>query len=201
MTENSKQKIYVRRLDPSSGDVIVERTTEVMVEAFKGDLFTEMLVCGQLDLYHDCQSAQIRAGLFAGEVWVAGFTPEEILATAVWFGPGQELLGGLNWEAQMELGWKEFQGKLDSDGKRDWWMSFLGQYCKMTTQALFTFGSKSWKFDSWHLQLIGVDPKHRNKGLGRALIEIIQSKAKEQNLGLSVETETPESVSPVIQDI
>ncbi|TDL29996.1 hypothetical protein BD410DRAFT_893185 [Rickenella mellea] len=192
----SEPTIYVRRLDPNPGEDVIQTVTDVMIKAFDGDHFTSMLVCDQLELVPDCHRAQIRAGLLAGEVWVAGFTPDDILGAAVWFGPGQELLGGPNRKDQMELGWKTFQAKLSEDGKRVWWRMFLGEYCTLATNSLSRKHQRpdSWKFDSWHLQLLGVIPEHQRKGLGRALIEEIKKKADEQHLGMSVETETEKSL-------
>ncbi|THH08338.1 hypothetical protein EW146_g9025 [Bondarzewia mesenterica] len=173
--DNGHSPIHLCRLDPSQvSEDVIQRIIQVMGQAFAGDLFTEMLVCDQVELFADCHGAQLRACLLAGEVWVAGFAPDKIQAATLWFGPGQDLLGGPNREEQKKLGWDEFQAKFPEDRMRQ---------CSLANT-----------FKSWHLQLLGVATEHQRKGLGRALIDAVREKARAQNLGMSVETETSNSL-------
>jgi len=50
-------------------------------------------VGGNRLLLNPLQRAHITAGAIGGEVWVAGFGPDDISAVAVWFGPGEDFLG------------------------------------------------------------------------------------------------------------
>ena len=74
------------------------------------DEFNRILVGGDISILPLLMRAQIKAGLIGGEVpsatssralhnvdppsqvYVAGFSLEDISSAAVWFGPGQELL-------------------------------------------------------------------------------------------------------------
>ena len=73
------------------------------------DVSIRMLCCDQTVLRKDMFAMHVRAALVGGEVWIAG-CPEfensaemrlesyleagDVYAAVLWFGPGQELMGG-----------------------------------------------------------------------------------------------------------
>ncbi|KAL1688287.1 hypothetical protein GGG16DRAFT_94823 [Schizophyllum commune] len=150
------------------------------------DTFNHVLVGGNISLLPLLMRAQIKAGLIGGEVYVAGFGPDDISSAAVWFGPDQELLDS---PEQGAAGFNEFMGSI-TEGTRTWWTSkFFPFYGATTTEA---FG-EGFKKANWHLQLLATEPRAQRKGLATALIKAgptLQLVAREKGKALTVETET-----------
>ncbi|KAL1708966.1 hypothetical protein EV121DRAFT_253478 [Schizophyllum commune] len=175
-------EIVVRHLKTAT-DEEIERIVAVNVAAFADDTFNHVLVGGNTSLLPLLMRAQIKAGLIGGEVYVAGFGPDDISSAAVWFGPGQELLDS---PEQGAAGFNEFMGSI-TEGTRTWWTSkFFPFYGATTTEA---FG-EGFKKANWHLQLLATEPRAQRKGLATALIKAVNRLAKEKGKSLTVETET-----------
>ncbi|THH08334.1 hypothetical protein EW146_g9029 [Bondarzewia mesenterica] len=204
--------IKVRQLSASASDADIESATRVMGDAFRGDVFTSFTAGESTptdgkdrsseSLVPALHRAQIRAALIGGRVYVAEVAEvnDAIVGAAVWFGPGEDLLGS---PGQAEAGFNQFMEAL---GKRDpdmpaWWMTyvrvhssgFLPKYSAFTTEAL---GDARFKHDGWHLQLIGVVPAYQRHGVGSALVAFVEQQTKNDaeaprsSLKMSVETET-----------
>ncbi|THH19284.1 hypothetical protein EW146_g1864 [Bondarzewia mesenterica] len=195
-------------------DADIESATRVMGDAFRGDVFTgfsagESTPADGKDrssesLVRSLHRAQIRAALIGGRVYVAEAAEvnDAIVGAAVWFGPGEDLLGS---PGQAEAGFNQFMEAL---GKKDpympaWWMTyFLPKYSAFTTEAL---GDAQFKHDGWHLQLIGVLPACQRHGVSSALVVSGSStkndtEAPRSSLKMSVETETESAFHAIWQE-
>jgi len=195
--------IHVRQLSTTASEAEVESTTQVMGDAFTGDVFTEMTVGAsgagaKSSLVADLHRAQIKAGLVGGRVYVAEIEGVGIVGAAVSFGPGQELLGS---PGQAEAGFNHFMEELGKNNPTmpAWWMSyFLPKYSAFTTEAL---GDSGFKHNGWQLQLLGVRSEYQRHGVGRALVGFIEAEARATepalaaSMKMSVETETEGALS------
>ncbi|KAL1707415.1 hypothetical protein EV121DRAFT_278130 [Schizophyllum commune] len=158
------QDVFVRQLKNAT-DEEIERVVAVNVAAFADDEFNRILVGGDISILPLLMRAQIKAGLIGGEVYVAGFSHQDISSAAVWFGPGQEMLSS---PEQGNAGFNEFMGAIGDD-TRNWWTN---------------------KKANWHLQLLATEPRSQRKGLASALVKRVDQLAREEGKALTVETET-----------
>ncbi|KAL1688299.1 hypothetical protein GGG16DRAFT_116139 [Schizophyllum commune] len=181
------QDVFVRHLKNAT-DEEIERIVAVNVAAFADDEFNRILVGGDISILPLLMRAQIKAGLIGGEVYVAGFSHEDISSAAVWFGPGQEMLSS---PEQGEAGFNDFMGAIGED-TRNWWAAkFLPFYGATTTEA---FG-EGFKKANWHLQLLATEPRSQSKGLASALVKRVDQLAREVGKALTVQTETEEALA------
>ncbi|CAK5273817.1 unnamed protein product, partial [Mycena citricolor] len=185
----SMAPVFVRRLENPTEDEI-ERCASVLLAAFNSlnDVFSHSLTGGNRDLDFDINVAPVRAALIAGQVWVAGFDAavSDICAVALWFGPGAEYLAT---EEQREAGWNQLQAKFTPELKQ-WWSYFIprfGQWCDASL-------GPGVKLRSWRLNSLGTLPEHHGQGLGAALIQAIEIKAKADNVMMVLETTTDENI-------
>ncbi|KZV85727.1 hypothetical protein EXIGLDRAFT_753145 [Exidia glandulosa HHB12029] len=116
-----------------------------------------------------------------GEIYVArNNATGEIVGAAVWFGPGSKFLATA---AQRAAGWDELYGSLSKDAQ-EWWDYFIATFDGYIDKA---FGS-GVKLAGYHLQVIGVHPEHRRKGIARQFFEVVEVKAKEEGVCTCIET-------------
>ncbi|KAJ7355792.1 acyl-CoA N-acyltransferase [Mycena albidolilacea] len=183
-------EIIVRKLSDPTEDEI-EQAAAVLNEAFLNppDPFFHSLTGGnrELDIY--IHRAHVRSGVLDGEVWVAGFGPTDICAVAVWFGPGADVLATDEKRAAAGLG--QFQSRLGPEQRK--WRSeyFLPRY----DEAIASFIGQDTSLNSWHLDLLGTDPKHQRKGLSSALIRAVESKAAAEGVMMVLETTNDPNVA------
>ncbi|KAJ7714465.1 hypothetical protein B0H14DRAFT_3634690, partial [Mycena olivaceomarginata] len=131
------------------------------------------------------------SGVLDGEVWVTGFGPTDICAVAIWFGP---VLPIYSQEQRAAAGWDQFQSKLGPE-QRKWgaeYFSFSSVPCY--DEAITSFIGKDTSLNSWHLDLLGTNPKHQRKGLSSALIGAVESKAAVEGVMMVLETTNDPSV-------
>ncbi|RPD60175.1 acyl-CoA N-acyltransferase [Lentinus tigrinus ALCF2SS1-6] len=172
--------VTVRQVtDPSEAEI--DAYTKLLAEAFSYRFFAFALG-GDKDLQEPMHRAHITAALAnnGGEVHIAELPDEGVVGVAVWFPPGSKFLST---EAQREAGWNQLMAKLELE-LRDWWTQFLDEYDDMVERAL----GPDVKLGAYHLQLIGVHPQRRRKGIARALMQFAESKAHAVGVASVLET-------------
>ncbi|KAJ6607021.1 hypothetical protein B0H10DRAFT_574324 [Mycena sp. CBHHK59/15] len=182
-------ELVVRRiLNPTEDEI--ERGSAVLTAAFRlsHDTFGESIVGGNRDLDNALHQAHMRAGAIGGELWVAGFGPEDIAAVVVWFGPGADFLDS---EEQREVGWNHVQSKFTPELQKWWSDYFLPRHSVWKAACL----DKDTTRNSWQLQLLGTSPDHQHKGLGATLIKPVEAKAMLDGSMMCLETTNEPNVS------
>ncbi|KZV85729.1 hypothetical protein EXIGLDRAFT_841250 [Exidia glandulosa HHB12029] len=175
---------YRIELVQSPSDDVIERIVDVLHEAFAFKYFIGSL--GDSELSKALLKTHVTAALVedAGEIYVARSGPDadgsDIVAVAVWFGPVCAYLGT---DAQREAGWNDLYKQMDQVYK-DWWDYFLPFYDEYTTQAL----GPGVKLSGFHLQVIGVHPSHRRRGIAAALFRAVEKKAEARGVCSCLET-------------
>ncbi|KAH9477741.1 hypothetical protein JR316_0009968 [Psilocybe cubensis] len=172
-----------RLVDPSEAEV--EQATKVLVDAFKGDPFTNILVGGNMDLEPLQLGANIRAALIGGQVHVItlGPQPEDIVGVALWYPPGSSSFSS---EEERAAGWNQFL-EAAPDDLRKWWTDYF--IPSMTRLNADTLGS-GYTHNSWHLHIFGVMRARHRKGYGKALYRLVEKQAKETHSSIVLETTT-----------
>ncbi|TFK41608.1 hypothetical protein BDQ12DRAFT_678231 [Crucibulum laeve] len=174
----------VHRLETPS-DEEIERVTEILVAAFDGDPFTNILMGGDLSLAPHQLRANARAAAVGGEIHVAciGDQLEDIVGAAIWYPPGTS---GMASEDQRAQGWNQFIAML-SDELRRWWMDyFIPSIKRLSAEPL----GDDYLLNSWHLHIFGVLPQYQGKGIGKKMFKFVDDKAQKDNRAIALETTT-----------
>ncbi|KAF8166654.1 acyl-CoA N-acyltransferase [Mycena galopus ATCC 62051] len=183
-------EIVLRKLTNPTEDEI-ELAAAVLNRAFLNppDPFFRSLTGGNPELNIGVHRAHVRAGVIAGEVWVAGYEPTDFCAVAVWFGPGTDIFE--TEEQRAATGWNQFQSKLTPEVRK--WRSeyFLPRYHEWIASSI----GEDTSLKSWHLDLLGTDPDYQRKGLSTALIRAVESKAAEDGVAMVLETTNDPNVA------
>ncbi|KAF5383783.1 hypothetical protein D9615_003711 [Tricholomella constricta] len=177
--------IAVRRLENPS-DAEVKRVVEVLQAAFgEGDPFTDFLVGGDRTLVPAKFESSVRAASMGGEIHVASLGPtiNDIVGTAVWYGPGQI---SMSTEEQREMASKVFYSKCPEELKSWWHEHFLPSMMRLANESL----GPGFKETQWALQLLGVVPEHHRKGIAKAMVKTVEKRAKADNVSIVLETTT-----------
>ncbi|KZV89603.1 hypothetical protein EXIGLDRAFT_751069 [Exidia glandulosa HHB12029] len=173
----------IRRVtNPSEKEI--QDMTDALDESFEFKYFDHSLPSDR-DRSYNMLKTHITAALAdeGGEVYVAeDNVTKQVLGVATWHGPGSEFLST---EAQRQAGWYEMYGKLEKP-YQEWWDYFLPLYGQYVEEAL----GEGTKHGGYHLQCLGVIPSHWRRGIGRALIEVGEEKAKAAKVSVVLETLT-----------
>ncbi|KAJ7623660.1 hypothetical protein FB45DRAFT_1031574 [Roridomyces roridus] len=163
--------MLVRQLSHPT-DSELEQAAAVLTAAFarSPDTFGHSMMGGDMSLDPLFQMAGLRAGAIGGEIWVAGFSPSEICAVALWFGPGSDYLAT---EEQRAAGWDDLVANFPPELKQ-WWLEYFIPRASTWSESCLGKGTKT---KGWHLHLLGTSPDHQHKGLAAALIQAVESKA------------------------
>ncbi|KAL0945216.1 hypothetical protein HGRIS_000728 [Hohenbuehelia grisea] len=181
---SSTTPTYTIRLFTNPSGTEVAAAEQVLADAFKGDNFTEMTVGRDPALVLPFGRSVLTAGLLEGTVYVAEDSTGTIAAVAVWFGPGTEYC---HTELQQEKALKPLLSQLIPELQVWWSDQFLGEYNQMISDAL---GSEDALLNSWHLQLIGVNPEHQRRGLAGKIIKLVREKAHAEGYAVTLEPTT-----------
>ncbi|MGQ0732176.1 MAG: GNAT family N-acetyltransferase [Acidobacteriota bacterium] len=123
-------------------------------------------------------AAHLRYGLLFGEVWTTAEVP---VGAAIWLPPG---------------GWEVTPERAEASGLD------LGALLGEEAAARFLqvmgvvepFHRSDVPADHWYLMILGVAPEAQRRGLGRALVEPVMSRADAAGQSCYVETEQPANV-------
>ncbi|KAF9460507.1 hypothetical protein BDZ94DRAFT_1265750 [Collybia nuda] len=129
--------------------------------------------------------ANVRAATLGGEIYVAtiGPEPEDIVGAAIWYAPGQS---SMSTDEQRAAGWDQFLSVIPEELK-SWWMEhFIPEIGRLADEAL----GPGYKLKSWHLHLFGVVPTYQRRGLGKALMRVVDDLAKADGAPIVLETTT-----------
>ncbi|KAF7320170.1 N-acetyltransferase domain-containing protein [Mycena kentingensis (nom. inval.)] len=130
-------------------------------------------------------SSSIRCAMQGGEIFVAseqGDTSGAFRGLSIWWPPGCE---AFSTPEQQEI-FHEFVSKLTPDEK-DWHQAtYRPKFGQLTNAALGPRG----KLASYYLSLLAVEPEYQRRGIARALISAVGSKANGAELTLAATNET-----------
>ncbi|KAF9476820.1 hypothetical protein BDN70DRAFT_897047 [Pholiota conissans] len=175
----------VKSLDSTSSDAEIKQCATILVEAFKGDPFSSVLLGGDLSLAPTEFDAQLRATLIGGAVHALALGPlvEDLVGVALWYPPGKSVFSSAEERA---AGWDQFMDSVPASLKA-WWTDYFGPTMgKMSSDAL----GPDYSLKAWHLHIFGVHPAHQGKGYGRVLFEFAEQQAKETHSNIVLETTT-----------
>ncbi|KAL0579921.1 hypothetical protein V5O48_002092 [Marasmius crinis-equi] len=130
-----------------------------------------------------------RDALLAGQIMVAETPEDGILGAGFYFGPGQVMLGS---EKQREQGFNQLIRSVNEDARRWFTGYFLEEMLRGSVEGVYGPGVER---DHYHIPYGGVLPNHKGKGVGKALIQHVEEKAKSEGLDVVLETFTPGNVA------
>jgi len=160
---------------------------EVLAKAFAKDEFS--WACVGHDSYEfltDFQRSTIVACAKGGLLYFAYGENDEVLGVSAWFPPGRTLLDD---PEQGKDGYDDFFKKIPEPVSKWWTEKFLPEYDDQTEGSL----GAGFKVGTWHLQLLGVLPDKQRLGVGRALVEVGEKKAKAESKSVVIEAEDEEN--------
>ncbi|KJA22727.1 hypothetical protein HYPSUDRAFT_1084245 [Hypholoma sublateritium FD-334 SS-4] len=163
--------------NPTGKDV--DDCTEVLYEAFNRRYFFSGLAKNET-FVKPCLRAHLMSGVIGGEIHVAEVQDVGIVGVAMWFGPQQKFMSTPEQRAQ---GWDDLMSKV-GNLYHQWWDYFL----KFISDMPEKYYGPGVQFKSYHLQLIGVHPEHQGGGVGTALFEFVELKAKAERRSVVLET-------------
>ncbi|PPQ92774.1 LOW QUALITY PROTEIN: hypothetical protein CVT25_003883 [Psilocybe cyanescens] len=182
-------------------DKETDAIVDLLVRAFEDSAATKAMSGDNGQLSDLLFRSMVRAGGFAGHLYVLENESQEIVSTALWFAPGTMLFsshaiaaGGDTFqcymtlwdsEEQRELGFNEFMRKLD-DKTREWWKNEISNSLCIKHTVLAAEFVKEWSPKSptecWWLSLFGTDPNHQKRGYGTLLLHDGLKKMSSPNL-------------------
>ncbi|KAI0831938.1 hypothetical protein BC628DRAFT_1350649 [Trametes gibbosa] len=165
----------------SPSEAELNEYAKILAESFDYNLFGAGLG-NDKSLQEPFILAHLNAALVSGEgqVHVAELPGVGVAGVAVWFGPGYKFLDS---KAQRNAGWDEIMSRLEPQ-YQDWWETFLATYDELVEKSL----GSGVKLGAYHLQLIGVAPKHQKKGVAGALTRYAEAKAHAVHVRSVLET-------------
>ncbi|KIM76923.1 hypothetical protein PILCRDRAFT_825929 [Piloderma croceum F 1598] len=166
-------------------DEELDKGAKTLAESFHYMIFRDALL-DDPTLVQALMRAHITTAVYGGEVYYAESSSGDVLGVAVWFGPKQLFR---DTEGQRQAGWNQLMERLDQKSQ-DWWKYFNDLYNDAAEKA---FGAGA-KVAAYHLQMFGVIPERHRQGIGRALIEFVEAKAKAINVDLCLESLGPEDL-------
>ncbi|GLB43426.1 hypothetical protein LshimejAT787_1303270 [Lyophyllum shimeji] len=176
--------ITIRRLT-NPADPEVKQIVGLLIAAFGGeDGLHNFLVGGDTSLVPTKFEANVRATLAGGEVYVASLGTEanDIVGAITCHGPGQKPNSTDEARAANEV----FLSKLP-DAHREWWSEHLAPRVEQLANDSLGPGAKMAQY---YVGLLGVRPEHHRKGIAKALMRVIEEKAKPHGLSVVLETST-----------
>ncbi|KJA14851.1 hypothetical protein HYPSUDRAFT_414225 [Hypholoma sublateritium FD-334 SS-4] len=174
---------YVRHITDIT-DAELSALVDILVAAFKGDRFGNLLFGNDLSLAPAQLRANIRGALINGAVHALAVGPEpaDLRGVALWFPPGASVFSTP--EVRAASGWTAFMESLP-EALRTWWRTYLAPTIgALSTDAL----GEGFAHSAWHLHLFGVLPAFHGQGYARLLVEHVDRLAAETRSPLLVET-------------
>ncbi|KAF9521557.1 hypothetical protein CPB83DRAFT_865414 [Crepidotus variabilis] len=162
-------------LKPSEDEI--ERCVAVLVDAFLGDPFGDVMLADYTRWAPAQLRMNIRAALFNGQIDVMSIGPSvvDIVGVALWWGPGEQAFPN---------GWNQFMKDIPPP-LREWWLNtFIPTLTRLSNESI---GEVS-HLNSWHLSIFGVSKEHQRKGYGGALMELVANEARESKSPMVLET-------------
>ncbi|KAF9458937.1 hypothetical protein BDZ94DRAFT_1269501 [Collybia nuda] len=181
--------LNIRRIEDVN-DELLDKAAELFYILMKDDLAGASLTGGDSSLIQPLARSLIRACALEGEFYVAtGTESGELVGYAAWMPTGHELLES---EAQRELGYDDFAGRLSEAGNTFFKDTYLKRFPGFVNQCLGPTGRR----DAWWLHQLMVRTEYQRQGVARSLINVVKTKAAKnhQRLALSV---TKDSNIPV----
>jgi len=169
----------------------VEKPTEELVEEavtlFKGlmvkDPATHAFTTGKPELIDAMARAMIKPNaLIAGEMYTATDEKGDLIAFTLWLPPGQNV-----WttEEQRQMGLYQFLGSLSDEG-RDYYSNVLGkEFPKVADEFI---GMEQAETNTYWCSFAMVREDYQQKGVLRALFELVFPKGKELGKTMAVAT-------------
>ncbi|KAK1224643.1 mannosyl-oligosaccharide alpha-1,2-mannosidase [Marasmius sp. AFHP31] len=131
----------------------------------------------------------VRASIVGGQLYVFESPESGVVGAELAFGPGQVALGS---EEQKEQGFNQLMDKVNEDVRRWFNGYFVDEMLHSMHEPVYGPGVQH---DNYHIQLLGVLPEYQGKGIGKALLQHVEAKAKSENLDVVLETPEPEKVA------
>ncbi|KIP03293.1 hypothetical protein PHLGIDRAFT_121736 [Phlebiopsis gigantea 11061_1 CR5-6] len=172
----------VRRIDGSSA-ADIDAAIAVLLRAFDGDGAIEALTAGRKSAEVALFRRSVEEALRRGECYVA-FDGAQACGVAVWLSPRAD------WRFHEDAAFME---KLPESVLEWYSQHFASKYEEL--YASTGVDSTVARRDSWKLQWLGVTPDHRRRGIGRALIQAVATKADEGRQKIVAEVTNPQTVN------
>ncbi|KLO05395.1 hypothetical protein SCHPADRAFT_896287 [Schizopora paradoxa] len=179
---NATIKYTIRKL-PEFKDVsesTIKAIINVNCAAFKGDLYTKIILGGHLDLAPCMERAFLIDSLKSGHVYVAELEDGTIVGNALWHRRGDPPVGTpltkklLLGENANEEGFHKFFSALEQrdSGLAKWWNGYFQEkFSSFTQECLATYGNKE---AVWQLYSVGILPEYQRYGIGTAFVKAIE---------------------------
>ena len=157
----------------------IEEAGELLARAFLDDPFSSYVVpdpAERPDSLPFLYEVGVRYGTLFGEVYAAHAADNELFGVAVWLPPGQHRTTP---ERTVEAGFLELADLLDP-GPLERFARLQGYVGAVHERDAPT--------DHWYLTLVGVEPAHRRRGLGTALLRPVLARADAEGVPCCLET-------------
>ncbi|TFK42238.1 hypothetical protein BDQ12DRAFT_645786 [Crucibulum laeve] len=165
----------------------INASVALFVDLMKDDNAALSLSGGDLSLVDPMARAILLAGAIDGEYYSATNEEGELVGFTMWMPPGQELFST---EEQRNLAAKIFMAQLSDGGKEYYKTTYTAEFPSFVATKL---GSTA-KVDSWWLHMAMVRRDYQRKGVARALISPILTKAREKGETLALCTTSDRNV-------
>ncbi|KAI0917923.1 hypothetical protein AcV5_002732 [Taiwanofungus camphoratus] len=142
---------------------------------------TRVSVGGDTNLIAPFLRASLGAAAIAGEIWVASHEDMDIAGVVSWWGPGRTFLDSPD---QAEAGLNQMFALIPRDLSK-WWSEYM--LPKFETQSNTALGADTRK-NAYNVFSFGVHPDHQNKGIGKALLNVILERASVEQKLVTLET-------------
>ncbi|KAF9260761.1 hypothetical protein L218DRAFT_871892, partial [Marasmius fiardii PR-910] len=147
------------------------QTVKVIHEAFNREFFLPAL--GDRSLVEPFVECMVRATVVGGQLWIIDSPDTGIVASGLYFGPGQRSFGS---EDQKKQGFNNLMGKLDME-KRKWFTEYFITEMLHNVDEIHGTGVQD---QNYYLQLLGVLPEYQGKGIAKSLLSHVEAKVSLQ---------------------
>ena len=163
----------------------VEEAGELLARAFHDDAFSRYVVPDpdeRSDTLPFLYEVGVRYGALFGEVYAAR-AAGDLLGVAVWLPPGQHRASP---ERIAAAGFPELGELIDPEP--------LERFARLQAYVAEVH-ERDAPADHWYLTLVGVDPAHRRRGVGGALLRPVLARADHAGLSCYLETFAEENLA------
>ncbi|KAK7032905.1 N-acetyltransferase domain-containing protein [Favolaschia claudopus] len=163
------------RLASQISDRELEDAVDVCVKAYVGETASNSMVGGDESLKPLIWRAMIRAGLLAGEVYLAmDDASGKVIGVAIWFPPGQSLFDS---EEQRALGFDDFMKRLSPETQEFWANSYIPVVDKYLAGVIGPEGVR----ETQYLNQLATDPAYQKQGVATLLLKTVHDKLAQSN--------------------
>ncbi|KAJ8082188.1 hypothetical protein PM082_008035 [Marasmius tenuissimus] len=171
----------------NASEAEISQTVQVIHEAFRKEFFSFALQ--DPTLVEPFIESFVRATIAEGHPIVVRLPGSGIVGAGLFFGPGQDSLAT---EHQKDQGFNQLMRRVNEDARRWFTEYFLKEMLHKLVEPAHGPGVQH---NNYHLQIFGVSPNHQGKGIGKALLQHVEAKAKSEGVDVVLETLSPENIA------